>query len=172
MKIIKKLKYKNDNEYQNKKNELKFKLENLEQNIIYHKLKFRCDIIQNHKIIIFHKKNSQKSFDIQFTIKNIGNSILSTKYDKIYFEKDKKLSSKEIYLEDKNDSFINLNGLFKPNDILELNLKFKLNSKITESIFNYYANIYSIKHGLISTKPLIIQTLIIPDNIKEIDLLN
>ena len=172
LKIIKKLKYKNDKEYQNKKNELKFKLENLEQNIIYHKLKFRCDIIQNHKIIIFHKKNSQKSFVTKFTIKNIGNSFLSTKYDKIYFDKDKKLSSKEIDLEDSNDSFINLNGLFKPNDILELNLKFKLNSKITESIFNYYANIYSIKHGLISTKPLIIQTLIIPDNIKEIDLLN
>ena len=47
-----------------------------------------------------------------------------------------------------------------------------MNSKTTELIFNYYANIYSIKHGLISIKPLIIQALIIPDNIKEIDLLN
>ena len=117
LKIIQKLKYKNDKEYQNKKNELKLKLENLEQNIIHHKLKFRCDIYQNHKIIIFHKRNSQKSFDIKFTIKNIGNSFLSTKYDKIYFEKDKKLSSKEIDLEDKNDSYININGLFKPNEI-------------------------------------------------------
>ena len=45
-----------------------------------------------------------------------------------------------------------------------------MNSKTTELIFNYYANIYSIKHGLISIKPLIIQALIIPDNIKEIDL--
>ena len=172
LKIINKMKYKNDKEYQNKKNELKFKLENLEQNIIYHKLKFKCDIIKNHKIIIFHKRNSQKSFDFKLTIKNIGNSFLSTKYDKIYFEKDKNLSSKEIDLKDKNDSIININGLFKPNDILELNLKFKLNSKTTELIFNYYANIYSIKHGLISIKPLIIQALIIPDNIKEIDLLN
>ena len=172
LKIINKLKYKNDKEYQNKKNELKFKLENLEQNIIYHKLKFKCDIIKNHKIIIFHKRNSQKSFDFKLTIKNIGNSFLSTKYDKIYFEKDKNLSSKEIDLKDKNDSIININGLFKPNDILELNLKFKLTSKTTELIFNYYANIYSIKHGLISIKPLIIQALIIPDNIKEIDLLN
>ena len=172
LKIIQKLKYKSDKEYQNKKNELKLKLENLEQNIIYHKLKFRCDIIQNHKIIIFHKRNSQKSFDIKFTIKNIGNSFLSTKYDKIYFEKDKKLSSKEIDLEDKNDSYININGLFKPNEILEFDLKFNINSKTTELIFNYYANIHSIKHGLISAKPLIIQALIIPDNIKEIDLLN
>ena len=65
------MKYKNDKEYQNKKNELKFKLENLEQNIIYHKLKFKCDIIKNHIIIIFHKRNSQKSFDFKLTIKNI-----------------------------------------------------------------------------------------------------
>ena len=32
-------------------------------------------------------------------------------------------------------------------------------------------SIYSIKHGLLSSKPLIIQALIIPDNIKEVDLL-
>ena len=42
---------------------------------------------------------------------------------------------------------------------------------MTENIYNYYANIYSIKHGLLSSKPLIIQALIIPDNIKEVDLL-
>ena len=172
LKIIKKLNYKDDKEYQNKKKELKYKLENLEQNIINHKSKFKCDIIPNHKIIIFHKKNSQKSFDITLNIKNIGNSFLSTKYDKIYFEKEKNLSSKEINLEHKNDSFIKLNDLFKPNDILELNLKFILNCKNNECIYNYYATIHSLKHGLISENPLIIQVLIIPDNIKEIDLLN
>ena len=171
LKIIQKLKYKDDKEYQNKIKKLKYKLENLEQNLIYHKLKFKCDIIPHHKIIIFNKKDSQKIFNIEFIIKNIGTCFLSTKYDQIYLDKDTNLSSKEIDLENENDSDIKLNGLFKPNESFEINLKFKLKNIRTEYIYNYYANIFSIKHGLLSIKPLIIQALIIPENIKEVDLL-
>ena len=170
LRVIKKLKYKDNKEYQNKKEKFKYKLENLEQNLIYHKMKFKCDIIPNHKIIIFHKKNSQKSFSIPFEIKNIGNSFLSTKYDKIYLEKDENLSSKEIDVEDKDNLDIKLERLFKPNDSIEFYLNLRLKNQIIENIYNYYADIYSIKHGLLSTKPLIIQALIIPENIKEIDL--
>ena len=171
LKIIQKLKNKEDKDYQNKIKELNYKLENLEQKLIYHKLKFKCDIIPHHKIIIFYKKDSQNGFDIQIQIKNIGNSFLSTKYDKIYFEKDKNLSSKEIDLENNNNSVIKLKELLKPNEFIELNLNFRIYNTMTENIYNYYANIYSIKHGLLSSKPLIIQALIIPDNIKEVDLL-
>ena len=171
LKIIQKLKNKDDKDYQDKIKKLNYKLENLEQKLIYHKLKFKCDIIPHHKIIIFYKKDSQKGFEIQIQIKNIGNSFLSTKYDKIYFEKDKNLSSKEIDFENNNDSDIQLKELLKPNESIELNLNFRINKPMTENIYNYYANIYSIKHGLLSSKPLIIQALIIPDNIKEVDLL-
>lgn len=171
LKIIQKLKYKDDKEYQNKIKKLKYKLENLEQNLIYHKLKFKCDIIPHHKIIIFNKKDSQKIFNIEFIIKNIGTCFLSTKYDQIYLDKDTNLSSKEIDLENENDSDIKLNGLFKPNESFEINLKFRLKNQRTEYIYNYYANIFSIKHGLLSIKPLIIQALIIPENIKEVDLI-
>ena len=171
LKIIQKLKYKDDKEYQNKIKKLKYKLENLEQNLIYHKLKFKCDIIPHHKIIIFNKKDSQKIFNIEFIIKNIGTCFLSTKYDQIYLDKDTNLSSKEIDLENENDLDIKLNGLFKPNESFEINLKFRLKNQRTEYIYNYYANIFSIKHGLLSIKPLIIQALIIPENIKEVDLI-
>ena len=155
LRIIKKLKYKDNKEYQNKKEKLKYKLENLEQNLIYHKMKFKCDIIPNHKIIIFHKKDSQKIFTIPFEIKNIGNNFLSSKYDKIYLEKDENLSSKEIDIEYKDILDIKLEGLFKPNDSIEFYLNLRLKNQIIENIYNYYANIYSIKHGLLSTKPLI-----------------
>ena len=168
LRIIKKLKYKDNKEYQNKKEKLKYQLENLEQNLICHKMKFKCDIIPNHKILIFHKKDSHKTFSIPFEIKNIGNSFLSSKYDKIYLEKEENLSSKEIDIENKNNLDIKLEGLFKPNDSIEFYLNINLNDPIIENIYNYYANIYSIKHGLLSTKPLIIQTLIIPENINEI----
>ena len=171
LRILKKLKYKDNNDHQKKKEKLKNKLENLEKNLIYHKLKFKCDITQNHKIIIFHKKDSQRTFIIPLKIKNIGNSFLSSKYDEIYLLKDVNLSSKEIDVENKDNFKIKLEGLFKPNDSIELYLNLKLNNQIIEKIYNYYANIYSIKHGLLSAKPLIIQVLIIPHNIKEIDII-
>ena len=172
LKIIQKMQKKDDKEYQDKIKFLNYKLKNLEQNLINHKLKFKFDIIPHHKIIIFNKNNLQNRFSIQIQIKNIGNSFLSTKYDRIYFEKDENLSSKEIDLENKNDSDMELKDLFKPNESIELNLSFKINKLIIEFIYNFYANIYSIKHGLLSSKPLIIQALIIPENINERNLLN
>ena len=171
LKLMQKIKNRNDKEYQNKIRLLNNKLASLEQNLIYHKYKFKCDVINHHRIIILNKKDIQIEFESQFVIKNIGNSFLSTKYDKIYLKKDLNLSSKEIDLDNKNGSEIKLKGIIKSNDFFEINLHFIINKPISEYIYNFYANIFSIKHGLISTKPLIIQTLIIPENIKEIDFL-
>ena len=171
LKIIQQLKNGDDKDYHNKIKQLKGKLEKLEQNLLYHKLKFKCDIIPNHKILIVYKKDSQKIFNIKISIKNIGYNFLSTKYDRIYLEKDLNFSTEEIDLDNKEDSEIKFEGLLKPNDYFEINLKFKIKKPNIENIYNYYANIYSIKHGLLSTKPLIIQSLIIPDNIKEENLL-
>ena len=169
--IIKNLINKDYKEYKTKIKQLNFFSENLEQNLFNQKLKFKCDIFPHHKIIIFNKKDSQKPFEIQIQIKNIGNSFLSNKYDKIFIMKDKNLSSKEIDLENKEDSNIKFKKLFKPNESRELNLSFNIKDSKNEHIYNYYANIFSIKHGLLSAKPLIIQALIIPENIKEVDLL-
>ena len=169
--IIKNLINKDYKEYKTKIKQLNFFSENLEQNLFNQKLKFKCDIFPHHKIIIFNKKDSQKPFEIQTQIKNIGNSFLSNKYDKIFIMKDKNLSSKEIDLENKEDSNIKFEKLFKPNESRELNLSFSIKDSKNEHIYNYYANIFSIKHGLLSAKPLIIQALIIPENIKEVDLL-
>ena len=169
--IIKNLINKDYKEYKTKIKQLNFFSENLEQNLFNQKLKFKCDIFPHHKIIIFNKKDSQKPFEIQIQIKNIGNSFLSNKYDKIFIMKDKNLSSKEIDLENKEDSNIKFKKLFKPNESRELNLSFSIKDSKNEHIYNYYANIFSIKHGLLSAKPLIIQALIIPENIKEVDLL-
>ena len=168
--IIKNLINKDYKEYKTKIKQLNFFSENLEQNLFNQKLKFKCDIFPHHKIIIFNKKDSQKPFEIQIQIKNIGNSFLSNKYDKIFIMKDKNLSSKEIDLENKEDSNIKFKKLFKPNESRELNLSFNIKDSKNEHIYNYYANIFSIKHGLLSAKPLIIQALIIPENIKEVDL--
>ena len=163
--IIKNLINKDYKEYKTKIKQLNFFSENLEQNLFNQKLKFKCDIFPHHKIIIFNKKDSQKPFEIQIQIKNIGNSFLSNKYDKIFIMKDKNLSSKEIDLENKEDSNIKFKKLFKPNESRELNLSFSIKDSKNEHIYNYYANIFSIKHGLLSAKPLIIQALIIPENI-------
>ena len=167
LKLIKNLINKDNKEYKTKIKQISYCLENLEQKLIYQKLKFKCDIIPHHKIIILTKTNSQDSFEIPFQIKNIGNSFLSTKYDKIFFLKDKNLSSKEIDLRNKGDSDIKLKKLFKPNESIELNLSFNIINSENEHIYNFYANIYSIKHGLLNTKPLIVQILIISENIKE-----
>ena len=159
--IIKNLINKDYKEYKTKIKQLNFFSENLEQNLFNQKLKFKCDIFPHHKIIIFNKKDSQKPFEIQIQIKNIGNSFLSNKYDKIFIMKDKNLSSKEIDLENKEDSNIKFKKLFKPNESSELNLSFNIKDSKNEHIYNYYANIFSIKHGLLSAKPLIIQALIL-----------
>jgi hypothetical protein len=167
LKIIKKLKYESDDEYKNKIKNLKFRLTNLEQKLIEKKLKFKIEIIPYHKIIIRDKKNANKEFNIQFNIKNIGNTFISSKYDKIFFEKDKNFSSNEIDLVDINDYNIILKELFKPNEIKEFNLKLKINNPINEQTYNFHANIKSNKHGILSTKPLIIQVLIVSEKFKE-----
>lgn len=171
LKIIKLLKNVDDNESKNKLDELSYKLINLEKDLIYQKLKFKCEFIPSHKIIIFPAQNAQKGFNIEFKIKNIGYSFLSTKYDKIYFDRDTKLSSQEIDFENKNDKNIQFNGLFKPNDIVTYNPKFIIKNPKEDQIYNFYINLYSTIHGIISSKSLIIQALINPSNLMGEELL-
>ena len=172
LKIIQNLKKIKNNEYKNKIEQLNDKLINLEKDLIYQKMKFKIEIIPNQKIIIFPAYNAQKGFNIEFNIKNIGYSFLSTKYDKIYFERNEKLSSPEFDFAEKNDINIQFKKLFKPNDIILFNPKFIIkNAKEEEQMYNFYINIYSSIHGIISSKPLIIQALIYPANLKGEELL-
>ena len=134
-------------------------------------MKFKCEFIPSYKIIIFQKENAQKGFNIEFQIKNIGYSFLSTKYDRIFLDRNRKLSSKQIDFENKNDINIQLNEFFKPNDILTFNPKFIIKNPKEDQIYNFYININSIKHGIISSKPLILQVLIHPPNLKDEELL-
>ena len=167
LEIIKKIK----NIYENKNkeilNQITYRMLNLEKDLIYQKLKFKCEIIPNHKIIIFPSDNAKKGFNIEFKIKNIGYGFLSTKYDKIIFERNNKLSSSEIDFENKDDINIIIDKLFKPNDIIEFNRKFIIKNPKEEQIYNFYININSSIHGIISSKPLLIQVLIIPKNINN-----
>ena len=172
LKIIQNLKNITDNEHKNKIEQLNDKLINLEKDLIYQKMKFKVEIIPNQKIIIFPTYNAQKGFNIEFNIKNIGYSFLSTKYDKIYFERNAKLSSPKIDFADKNDINIQFKEFFKPNDIISFNPKFIIkNAKEEDQMYNFYINIYSSIHGIISSKPLIIQALIYPENLKGEELL-
>ena len=68
---------------------------------------------------------------------------------------------------DINDYNIILKELLKPNEIKEFNLKLKINNPINEQTYNFHANIKSNKHGILSTKPLIIQVLIVSEKFKE-----
>jgi len=163
--IIEKLKSIDDKESENKLKQLNYKMLNLEKDLICHKLKFKCEIIQNHKIIIFPALNAKKGFNIQFDVKNIGYGFISTKYDKIYFKRDTRLSSKEIEFEDKDDMIIKIDGLFKPNDIISYNPRFIIKDAKEDQIYNFYIEIYSVIHGILSSKPLIIQVLINPVNL-------
>ena len=171
LKIIKKLKNADDKEYKNELEQLNNKMMNLEKDLIYQKTKFKCEFIPNHKIFIFPAQNALKGFNVEFKIKNIGSSFISTKYDKILFDKDIKLSSQEIDFENKNDENIHFIDLFKPNDIMTFNPKFIVKSPKEDQIYNFYININSMIHGIISQKPLIIQVLINPANITGEELL-
>ena len=170
LKIIQNLKNMNNDGLRNKLDQLNYKIINLEKDLIYQKMKFKCEIIPNQKIIIFPALNAQKGFNVEFKIKNIGYSFLSTKYDRIYFDRNIKLSSPEIDFSDKKDIDIKFNDLFKPNEILAFNPKFIIKNAKEDQIYNFYININSTIHGIISSKPLIIQTLIYPKNIKEEEL--
>lgn len=171
LKILQKLKNIEDKEYESKLNILNYKMVTLEKDLISHKIKFKCEIIPNHKIIICPALIAQKGFNAEFKVKNIGYSFLSTKYDKIYFDRDIKFSSKEIDFENKKDMNIIINKLFNPNDIIDYNPKLKINNPKEDKIYNFYVNIYSVIHGIISSKPLIIQALIIPPNLKGEELI-
>ena len=172
LKIIQKLKNIDDNNNNNMLEQLNYKMINLEKDLIYQKMKFKCEFNPSYKIIIFQSENARKGFNIEFTIKNIGYSFLSTKYDKIYFDRNKKLTSKNIYFENKSEITIKLNGFFKPNDIINFNPKFIIKNPKEGHIYNLYLNVISLKHGIISSKPLILQVLIHPPNLKGEELLN
>ena len=167
LKIIKKLDNINKNKYKNKLDNLTYKILNLEKDLVYQKLKFKVEIIPNQKVIIFPPSNAKKGFNIEFKIKNIGYSFLSTKYDTIIFERNDKLSSTEIDFENKDDINIVLNKLVKPNEIIEFNKRFIIKDPKEDQIYNFYININSSTHGIISSKPLIIQALIIPPNLNS-----
>ena len=53
---------------------------------------------------------------------------------------------------------------------MKFNTKFIVNNPKEEQIYNLYLNINSDIHGIISSKPLIIQALIYPENLKGRDL--
>ena len=166
IKIIQTIKDMSDKTVKNKYDQLSYKILNLKKDLIYQKMKFKLEIIPNQKILIFPVKNAQKGFNIDFKIKNIGYSFLSTKYDKIFFDRNTKLSSNEIDFVDKNDTEIKFDNLFKPKEIMSFNPKFIIKNAKEDQIYNFYINIYSTIHGIISVKPLIIQALIYPENLK------
>ena len=171
VKVLENLKNVNDITIKKKYEQLSQQIINLEKDLIYQKMKFKCEIIQNQKILIFTSSNARKGFNIEFKIKNIGSSFISTKYDRIIFDRNTKLSSNEIEFSDKNDIEIKFADLFKPNDIITFNPKFIIKTAKEDQIYNFYININSSIHGIISLKPLIIQVLIYPENLKGEELL-
>ena len=170
-KIIGNLKSINDITIKNNLDQLNKKIINLEKDLIYQKMKFKCEIAPSQKILIFPPQNAQKGFNVEFKIKNKGSSFISTKYDKIFFDPKTKLSSNEFDFLDKRDAEIIFEDLFKPNDIVSLEPKFFIKNAKEDQVYNFYLNIYSSIHGIISLKPLIIQALIYPENLKGEELL-
>ena len=129
-----------ENEFNSLKNKIKCKF--IQKNIIYY-----FDINQKNPYYLFH-----------FGIKNTGNLLLTSKYDKIYFNiEEEKYNNDIISFFNSSEKYINFPNKDKkllPNEKINICKKLTLKNLKPNSKYEILINIYSSCHGIITEEPL------------------
>ena len=121
------------------------------------KNKIKCKFTQKNIILYldFNQKNPYYLF--HFGIKNTGNLIISSKYDKLYFNIKEEESKDIISFFNSSEKYINFQNqsqcLF-PNEKINICKKLTFKNLKPNSKYEILINIYSSCHGIISEEPI------------------
>ena len=143
---------------QNEENiELKNRINMIENEFNSLKNKIKCRFTQKNIILYldFNQKNPYYLF--HFGIKNTGNLIISSKYDKIYFNIEGKASQNIISFLNSSEKYINFQNQEQsllPNEKINICKKLTVKNLKQNSKYELLMNIYSSCHGIISEESL------------------
>ena len=121
------------------------------------KNKIKCKFTQKNIILYldFNQKNPYYLF--HFGIKNTGNLIISSKYDKLYFNIKEEESKDIISFFNSSEKYINFQNqsqCLSPNEKINICKKLTFKNLKPNSKYEILINIYSSCHGIISEEPI------------------
>ena len=136
--------------------EIKNRINYFEEEFNLFKNRIKCKFFQ--KNIIFYLDINAKNpyYLFHFGIKNTGNLILSSKYDKMFLNIEG-LSQEIISFNTPSENYINFTNeeqCLKPKDKINICKKLIIQNLKPNSKYEFYINLFSLCHGKINEEPL------------------
>ena len=136
--------------------EMKNKINIIEDEIILLKNNVKCKFSQKNIVFYLDIKGNNHYYLFHFGIKNTGNLILSSKYDKIFFEI-QGISQEKISFVNSLEKYVNFTNddqTLLPKEKINICKKLIIKNLEPNKKYEFYINIYSLCHGLINDEPV------------------